>query len=326
MRNIIYRLLKRLLTIGMVLQVATTAAGAGTPVSLSFLDTVAINDTVIRLGDIAKISAASDSIARLFGAVTVGNAAPPGYCRFVNSGDLLSYRLAPAFKDVEFRADRQKRIKVRTVCIEKKVGEYVPLIQEYVRSRSAWKEGRVSVDVETPEMSWKCFDAPVTVTVQGLDNMYPKGHLQLQLVAGQYGRVVRIPVSCRISVIVPVLATKSAVPRGKIFGLDDIEKREVDISNFGPTPCFEAMEVVGRRAQRSLSAGSILHDRLFAEVPVVAKGDAVSVVKTNGDVKISVAAVARENGYLGQKIWVENAMTHKLFRVTVKNKSVCMVM
>jgi flagella basal body P-ring formation protein FlgA len=56
-------------------------------------------------------------------------------------------------------------------------------------------------------------------------------------------------------------------------------------------------------------------------MPDIVRGDPVHIELQKGNVRVSVAAIARENGYRGRKMWVENASNHKLVRVVVKDRN-----
>jgi hypothetical protein len=46
----------------------------------------------------------------------------------------------------------------------------------------------------------------------------------------------------------------------------------------------------------------------------------------NGPVKVSVIMRAREKGTLGDRIWVQNEMNHKLFKVKIVGKGLVQLM
>jgi flagella basal body P-ring formation protein FlgA len=315
-----YRFFKSLWFIGMVISLSDGFAMGKSSATLSFHDSVIVNDSVIYLSDIAVISCESTALSKDLASMVAGEAAPPGYSRFINTGDLLMYRILPKFQNVDIRTDKKKRISVNTDFVEKRVGDYQDVIQDYIKQHVTWKEGEWKVELKNPETSWKCYNAPVDIKIEGLKSTCPRGQTQLELIANQYGRMIKIPVPSRIYVTVPVLVAQTNIPRGKILDSSDAMLQDIDISDYGPMPCYSAAEAIGKAATRSIAPGTILNTRLLAALPVVTKGDALSIGVEKGSVRIAVAAIARENGSVGQKIWVENAATHKLVRVTIKDK------
>ena len=329
MRNYIYRLLKTLLMINAVICISTGAIIAKPVAILTFVDSATINDTAIYIRDIAVISADSPELKERLSATVAGSIAPPGCSRFISTADLLLYRLQPEFKDIDFRVVEHRRISVKTVGIVRKAGDYSSVIESCLGRYIDWKQGEWSVDIENPEETFKCLDLPLDVWVEGfsaIKTTFPRGHIRLELVVTQKGLVVRIPVSCMIKVSAPVAVSKQAIPRGKVIDSNDIEMRSLDISAFGPDPWYKTDGLPGQKAIRNISRGSILFDRLLEPVPVVSKGDILSIRVMKGNVTISVSAIARENGSSGRKIWAENATTHKLVRVIIKDKNTAIVL
>lgn len=317
MRNYLYRLLKNLLVITM----AFGAAGAfsAETVSIAFHDSSTVTDSVIFLKDIAVIAAAPGPLRRSLEQTAAGESAPPGYSRMINTNDLIQYRLRAKFPTVSFSAGRSKRITVRTACVEKKAGDYLEMIRDILASRLSWKEDEWTLSIENPGASWKCFDAPLQIDIEGLTTDRPKGHVQLQLEAQQFGRVFRIPLSCVFHISAPVAVARADIGKDALLMPGDIEMKKIDITGFGPDPFFTEKAVIGRKAQRSIKAGAILQERMMLTVPAITKGDQVSLELCKGRVKVTVAAIARENGYQGKKIWVENAANHKLIRAVAKD-------
>jgi flagella basal body P-ring formation protein FlgA len=317
MLELIYRTIKRTFIIIGFSAIALLAANP--KVMLSFFDSVNVTDPVIHLKDIASIKCESNQLAESVGNLVVGESAPAGFSRYVSTGDLVKYKVISSLKDIDVQQDKCKKILVSTACAEKKVSEYSDLILSYVAQKVFWKSGEYEIEIINPETSWKCLKAPLEVSMEGLSNPCARGMIQLELVSRQNSKVSRIPVTCRINITAPVLVALCDINRGAVINRSDVDLRKVDISRFGPTPFFVAADAIGKKALRTIPAGTVFHERLCSPIPVVTKGDQISISVTRGSVRINVSAIARENGNIGQKIWVENGSTSKLVRVKVKD-------
>jgi len=332
MRNYLYRLLKSLFIINCMILSAIGIVIAKPVVVLNFADSATVNDTAIFLRDIATISTDLPEVKQRMSVVMVGEIAPPGYARFINTADLLLYRLQPAFKDVDLKAAENKRIVVKTTGVIRKIDDYANIVDGYLREHLGWKPGDWRFIIENGGDTWKTLDLPMSVSVAGAlerekpPAIYQRGHIQLQFAINQRDRISRIPVSCYIKISTPVVVAKCAIERGKVIDCNDVEMEKVDLSGFGPDPYFTIEELLGQKALRNINRGSIVFNKLLAPVPIISKGDQVAIKVAQGSVRISILAIARENGNVGQKIWVENATTHKLLRVTVKDKTSAVVL
>lgn len=289
-------------------------------VSLHFRDSVMVRDTLIKVNDIAAVSSENSNLSEMVRASVAGSSAPAGYSRFLNADDLVMYRLKSQYQDVVFEISGNHRVKVSTDFVEKKIGDYLGEINEYLTSVISWPQGHWNVEIENPETSWKCLNSPVRVKAEGLQNGYPKGRTLLVLLVEQGNRQQKINVRCNFKVRIPVLVSSKMIQRGQPISSQDFEFKEMDITRFAPAPYTEADHIEGMRASRTINPGMILHDRMVQAIPAVDKGDRVQILLQKGRIKVAVSAIAREPGGIGDRIWVENTVSNKLVQVVVTGK------
>jgi flagella basal body P-ring formation protein FlgA len=321
MNNYLYTLFCKLQKIGMLFICGFGSLGADDVIRLSFVDTATVNDTVIYLKDIADITGGNEREKGRISQIIVGHSAPPGYSRFINTSEIVSLHLDNNSMPGVVLQKKPGRILAKTAFIEKKVGDYKELIFNYLQNNIAWLQGDWTFVIENDQYSFKMFNAPITVTLQGVTEKYPRGLLRLQLIAKQYNKQVSIPLSCRLFVVTQVVCAKCDIVRDKIITLSDCKTVKKDISTFGPKPCLSLSEVVGKKASRTIAGEKIITGNMLLIPPDIIKGDNLSLIISKGNVTISVSAIARENGRIGEKIWVENGSTKKLLRVFVTDKN-----
>ena len=288
-------------------------------VTLIFADSVMVNDTQIRLGDIAKIICQDPTLEAALVKFSAGEAAPAGFSRYVNSGDLVELRLKPLFKDARFSAST-KRIKIISDFQERSVGEFEEQIRSYAANALGWKEGEWTLTVNNAKSSWKSGKGAVEAEVSGISNPFAKGNVNLLITARQGTRVNRIPVSCNIKVKTTALVASGSISRNEELSSENCSLAVMDITNFAYIPMSKLPESGTMMTMRSVNAGTILHDKLMKTVPVVARGDQVRISFNGERIKVSVLGVARESGAGGEKIWVENLQTGKLVRAAVSGR------
>lgn len=297
-----------------------TGLSAAPAITLTFKDSVLTEDTVFMLSEIAKIECDDSRLKTRLQNVVAGSSAPAGYSRYLNVDDFLLYRLKPQFGNFQFVVCGSSRVFIRTASTEKKIEDYMASIQDYFKKEVLWPQGCWEVIIKEPQRSWKCLPGKVTADVVGFESGYPRGNIQLWLIVKQGQRKLRIPVLCKVKVVVPVLVARKPVIRGQEVTSEDCELKSVDITGFGPQPLFNASSLAGMRALRTINPGTILHTRLVESLPAVDKGELVEILVCKGRVKVAVQGIAREAGKIGEKIWVENTNSRKLVQVVVKGK------
>lgn len=299
-----------------------TGISAASDLTLTFKDSVLVADTAFFLGDIAEIECSDNALKAKLQNVVGGNSAPAGYGRFLNVSDFVLYRLKPLLGNTRFNVSGTQRVYIKTESVDKKIEDYLGIIQQYFRTEVLWPQGCYETVVKEPERSWKCLPGNLTAKVEGVGDRYPRGNVQLWLVVQQKQRSLRIPVMCNVKVVTPVLVARRPILRGQQITPEDYEVKSMDITTFGPQPLFNTDSLVGVRAVRTINPGTILHTRLIETIPEIQKGDLVEILVRKGSVKVAIQGIARESGKIGERIWVENTNSRKLVQVIVKNKGI----
>jgi len=289
-------------------------------VSLVFRDSVMVNDTLITLGDIAEIRTTGGPWKEVLQDFVVGDAAPAGHSRFLCRDDLITYKLQSQLKSVQVIARGAVRTCISTYHKEFSVGDFNDSIMKYINSVIQWPEGSWTLSVLNTADKIKLLDKPYRIEFRGINNSRPKGQFSFQMAIIQGGKVLRGPVRCAMNVSLPVVIAVSPIIRGELITLDKCMLKTIDITHYGITPCDSVSQVIGKRAARQIQAGNVLTNQWLQDLPVVEKGDAIRIISSINKVKVAVDAVARESGAIGEKIWAENAVSHKMVRVMIKGK------
>jgi len=299
---------------------SVSVSSVNNTVTLHFIDSAMVNDTLIRIGDIAKVECADAALAERVRTFSAGEAAPAGFSRYVNSGDLVMYNVQPQFKDARIVIGNTKRVKVTSDYQEKSVSEFEDMIRSYAAEKLEWKNGDWTLTIINPQASWKGGRGSTEVMVSGIDNPYAKGHVNLNLIVRHGSRVHRVPVACQVRVKTEVLVAARPIQRGEEFNGENSKSVVMDITNFTYAPLTRVPEAGTMTTTRTVSAGNILHGKMLKAIPIVARGDQVRIHFIGERIKVSVLGTARDSGGSGDRIWVENLQTGKLIRAAVSGK------
>lgn len=291
-----------------------------TPIELLFKDSASVNDTIITFGDVASVRSRDSGIAEKIRQIAAGISAPAGFSRFVSAEDAVIFRLKPLFGNAQISIHGSRRVSVFTNYKKVSVSDYRENIIGYIKSNLSWPQQCFSVAILNPEHSWNVLNQPFDVSLRGLSDCYAKGNTQVELIAKQGNRTYRIPVRCKINVAISVIVACRQIKRGKIVEIEDCEFRKMDITGFGPTPLGSIEDIKNMQALRTIEPGTVIHDRLLKQKPLIEKGDRVTICSESVSVRVYVSAVARESGNTGEKIWVQNENSNRLIRVTVLDK------
>ncbi|NLD92674.1 MAG: flagellar basal body P-ring formation protein FlgA [Fibrobacter sp.] len=314
MFNVVYNY-----TICLFITCIISLAGA-VQVSFVFRDSVMVNDTLITLGDIAGIRSTDGSLSDVLRNFVVADAAPAGYSRFICRDDLITYKVQSQFKSVQLIARGAVRTCIATNFKELIVGDVYDSIMQYINSIVSWPAGSWNFSVLNTSDKIKIFNMPYRLEFSGINTNRPKGQFSFQMAIIQGGKVMRTPLRCTMKISLPVILAASPIMRGERITPDKCVFKTMDVTHYSVILCDSLSQVVGKRALRQIQEGNVLTTKWLQEIPVVEKGDAIRIISNINKVKVAVDAVARESGAIGEKIWAENAASHKMVRVVIKSK------
>jgi len=292
-------------------------------VALRFHARAAVASSCIAMEDIAEVvvvegdAACGDELA----GVEIGRAAPPGYSRYVDTQQLLDFILAPRFPSVDFTVpDNPGRLTVRTTCRVLAGSSFHGAVRSWCREHLHWDD--YTLEFADRADSIRCFDEDYTFEVKGPASSRARGPTQFEVQIAQGEHTWRVPVDTRITVRARVLVARNDIKRGTSLDRHKVVSEVRDITHFRYTPYDDLSDLADTRAARTLRAGTIIHDSAVRRIPLVESGDRLRLSIRCGAAKVSVPVRARERGGKGDRIWVENTLSHKLLRVVVRGRGV----
>jgi len=283
-----------------------------------FLDTASVDDTLIRLGDIARISGMNNPRdAQRVAQIPVGEAAPASYARFVGFDEVLHAAARHGFP-LSIAADKiHNRILVKTGYQEKNIRGFEHDIKAYIRENVGWTADDYTVAILNPLDHIACLKTPVSVKIEGLPSKYPKGNFLIKILLMQGSRRYTVHAQCSMSVVTSVVVAGAVIPKNTPCDETNCVLEKRDITHFKFMPYAKLSDVRRKTACRTVSPGSILHEKMLVQTPDVQRDQQVQVIVAGRCVTVSMTARAREDGTIGKQIWVENEVSHKLLRATI---------
>lgn len=181
-------------------------------------------------------------------------------------------------------------------------------LEQFIRERV---EGEPSA-IEIPELRAFDFDVsavPGEVRTELSTSSPAPLHGRVAVTVSLYvGRqlVKRGVVSPYVMMSDRVVVAKRALSRGHVVAPEDVGYADRDRATSPGDVARETEVLVGQRARRSLAADQVLREGDFESVPVVERGDRVTIVLQHGPLLIQTLGKAQETGAAGDWIRVVN--------------------
>jgi flagella basal body P-ring formation protein FlgA len=307
-----------------LLAIAAAAAAPGIeansdPVSVVLKDTVVVNESRVRLGDVAAVEGLAPDQGRRLQDLELGKAPLPGYSIWVTRRDVASFleaRIPGLYSRIAWKGPPAARVEAG--------GSRYPasiFLTEAERALRDWLTARFSAYEIHPIGPNRDLVLPVgSIEVRPfLPKTTTLGRRMCVWVELRVdGEVQRnIPVWFSVSVPGRVLTLSRGVPRGHPLGPSDVEAVERDLATVRGTPVADPAELSGLRARRQAGAGTALVREDLEPLPPVSKGDRINVHASSGPVHLLVPAIADTDGFLNQRIRVRRDAAGESYWVRV---------
>ncbi|MFO0687157.1 MAG: flagellar basal body P-ring formation chaperone FlgA [Myxococcota bacterium] len=181
-------------------------------------------------------------------------------------------------------------------------------LEAFIRARV---EGE-PVSIEIPELRAFDFDASgapgaVRTELSSLSPTPMQGRVAItvSLFVGQH-LVKRGVVSPYVAMNDRVVVARRALTKGRVVTSEDLDFADRDRAHSPGDVVRDLDAIVGQRARRSLGAAQVLREGDFERVPVVERGDRVTLVLKHGPLLIQTLGKAQETGATGDWIRVVN--------------------
>lgn len=193
----------------------------------------------------------------------------------------------------------------------------------------------IFTDIQIKDSPWPAEDlvisnfssSPSTVTL-------PVGNLAFELINQQHDRYLG---QKSISVLIKVDGTPKAkvkmrgtlelygdvillsrrLGRKDVISRDDLRVVRRNITTFGHELVTSADEAIGQELKTSLTAGTVLLAKYLKKLPLVKRGDLVTITATTKSLQITTKGEARSQGVKGDTIQVKNLGSRQLITAQV---------
>ncbi len=279
---------------------------------LTLREQATVSGPVIRLGDVADISASTS--ARLKNLVTTPlfPAPAPGTQRFLSQlqvRDLLVSR-GIDITNLRIRGSKVVEIGNQPAAVEPAAPEMSQAetevaieaaIKRHLIDRTGHGQWRVAVELRESDYM-RVAGWGSDLTVEG--GRQPRtGRLRFQI--GAHGIKESVQVQAVVAKIHSLVFARRAIARGNLVRVTDVEVRQHE----GSVPSMairDLKQVVGMTANRAISPDAILTEGHVSAPILVKRGETVTVFARTGGVTVRTMAVARQDGAMGDLVQVES--------------------
>ncbi len=270
-----------------------------------------VSTKFITLADIADIPTNSD-LAKALGSQIIGPSPSPGETSSFDSGQIaiklgnkLSLPSSVAWKGASKVQVENKGIEIGTKRTLSYIDDFLTL------HKAELPKAKIQFVPRSLPLPFILPDGEVSVEVLPSDPSI-LGSSRFALIFKVNGKVKKnMSVSGKIEALAHVAIAVTPIKKGSILRPKQIAMQLLDIAQFR-SPCLDPREILGKRAKRTIKAGSIIEHYKVEFPPLVKKGQLVKIMLKYRDMFISASGIARMNGKKNEIIRVQNSSSKKL--------------
>lgn len=147
------------------------------------------------------------------------------------------------------------------------------------------------------------------------------GHVSLPVEVLANGRVDRrFMVSVRVRTFDTVLVAARQLGRHEELTVADIRHERIETTIFAGAELIRDSRLVGLRTKRIINAGAVLTSGVTEPVPDVPQGTPVTLIVTGNHIRLSMEAVAKEDGMRGHRVAVQRVGSTARVEATVLDR------
>ena len=119
------------------------------------------------------------------------------------------------------------------------------------------------------------------------------------------GKATRtLPLVVRVTMLLDVVTAKRPVNQGSTLDYADVGLVTMSLSRVDDIPLSDLSRVVGQRAKRFVPVGTLINAAMLEAVPLVRRGQLITLIAQAGSVSVVTTGKAAEDGMLGEIITV----------------------
>ncbi|NOY43025.1 MAG: flagellar basal body P-ring formation protein FlgA [Planctomycetes bacterium] len=279
---------------------------------LTLRERATVSGPVIRLGDVADISASTSTRLKNLVTTPLFPAPAPGTQRFLSQLQVRDLLVSRGIDITNLRIRGAKVVEIGNqpaavepaapaMSLAETEAALEDAIKRHLIDRTGHGQWRVAVKLrESDYMQAAGWGSDFTVE----GGRQPKtGRLRFQI--GARGIKESVQIEATVTKIHSLVFARRAIARGSLVRVTDIEVRQHE----GSVPSMairDMKQVIGMAAKRAISPDAILTEGHVSAPILVKRGETVTVFARTGGVTVRTMAVARQDGAMGDLVQVES--------------------
>jgi flagella basal body P-ring formation protein FlgA len=272
----------------------------------------------ILLDDLSEIQAEKDALVAKLSKIKIANAPLAGQSRWVHPEEIKQRLKQFGLEAHDYTLCDAAPVKVSRRAAVVAASKINDAVKAFIWRRAPWHHDQLKIKRLTYHEELTIPAGKVRFEVSAPKHTDWLGPIPFSVQVTVDGQAVtRVTAPATIEVWSNVVMAAKPLGKYQPIDADDIKVIKVNLSRMPSNAVLDPAQVLGRRANRSIAANSVLRSDQVEMPPVVKRGDVVQMIAESSILRVEAKGVARENGAVGDRIQVMNLRSKKIIYAQV---------
>ncbi|MEQ8191283.1 MAG: flagellar basal body P-ring formation chaperone FlgA, partial [Candidatus Eremiobacterota bacterium] len=189
---------------------------------------------------------------------------------------------------------------------------------EFLKGQLPWKEEQVKITAQSQVPDSVLPPGEITLFPSCSQNTSSIGNISVFIeILVNKTCVKKVCVTLNLKVYLDVIVAKKDIKSGEFFSYDILTIENREITQFNRDALTSMEQIKDMVALTGIKRGNIITEKLIASPVVVHQGEQVYIVAKTGTMEVRALGKARQNGRIGDTIFVVNIDSGKMLQGTV---------
>lgn len=138
------------------------------------------------------------------------------------------------------------------------------------------------------------------------------GRVPAQIEVRVDGRTVgQTRASAQVDIYGQVLVARRSLQRHQMISAEDVRPVKANLAEVGSTVATDPEQLIGMRTRTPVGLGQPLDLRDMERAPIIRRGEVVTMVCNQGEMKVTAKGEAQQTGYVGSRIKLTNMASRR---------------
>ena len=295
-------------------------------VDIVLKDKVVVLGPVITLGEIADIKCADEKLRESLSEIAIANSPTPLKSRIIKKAYIFNRLKHNRFDVTDMTLSGSEKVIISIDVKEISEKEIFEFVLNYLENKLPYRpeEREIVLKTRIANIFAPSRELHLEIIERRIGIM--KGSFQVNVGIYNGKRLYKsMLVPVKVRTFEEVVSAKEGIGGGSVIKKEDLITERKETTTLGNKIVYNIDDAVGKKAKISIKKGDVLKSNILENVPVVQRGEFVTISVLKGDVLVKAPGKAMQDGNMDDFIRVLNLSSNENIIAQVNGNSLVII-